>query len=123
MMKVPFPSCHALPCSAPSCLFGIRVRVFVTTLVLLCFLGRHADIFLALEDIAAGGAILALPGRLAVLGAGLDDAEGPRVVVAWVALPGKPEASVDGEAGVAGEVADVPEGVGLAVEYCDDDGG
>lgn len=77
------------------------------------------------KDVAPSTPVLALPPAAApvpTVGAAPHDAERARVGVPRIRRGGEGEAALDLQAGVAGEVAHVPEGVGLALEKGDDDG-
>ncbi|KAF4977356.1 hypothetical protein FZEAL_6128, partial [Fusarium zealandicum] len=100
----------------------VIVRGIITFPPLLT-LHRH-DILLPLEHITPRCPLLALPPTLADLALCIPhDAQGARVPISGVGGGLEPEAALDLQPRVAGEVADVPQGVGLALKEGHDDGG
>ncbi len=83
---------------------------------------QHGDIILPDEDVGPRGAVLALPAAARLSARASDDAQGAGVAVAGVRGGLEAEAALDLQAGVAAEVADVPQRVRLALEQRDDDG-
>lgn len=94
-------------------------RVVARSLPLLAYLALY--FLLPHKNIAPRRPVLALPARALLPLLVPHDAKSASVVIARVRVCLKSEAALELEAGVAAEVADVPEGVGLALEEGDDD--